>query len=92
MVCRNDEGERSRSYVWGTSAPLCRMRGIEGVGTVQLVYAGGLLRMGSDSLLMHLWRSVRVGFTGKGESDVRLVRAGTCWPENLHGSRMGYLP
>ena len=29
----------------------CRMKQIEGVGTVQLVYIGGLLRMGSDYLL-----------------------------------------
>ena len=28
------------------------------------------LRMGSDSLLMPVWRSVGDGFTGKGESDV----------------------
>ena len=35
-----------------TSADSCRMRGIEGVATVVLVFAGGLLRMGGDSLLV----------------------------------------
>ena len=48
--------------------------------------------MGSDYLLMPVWRSVRDGFTGKGESDVRVVRAGTRQPGNLHGSKMSYLP
>ena len=37
------------------------------------MYAGGLFRMGSDSLLMPVWRSVRDGLSGKGESDVRVV-------------------
>ena len=32
------------------SADSCRMRGIEGVGTVELVFVGGLLRMGGNSL------------------------------------------
>ena len=32
-----------------TSADSCRMWGIEGVGTVELVYVGGLLRMGGNS-------------------------------------------
>ena len=35
-----------------TSAVSCRMRGLEGVGTVELVYVGGLLRMDGDSLLV----------------------------------------
>ena len=43
------------------------MREIEGVATVDLVYVGGLLRMGGDSLLLPVWRSVGGGFTGKGE-------------------------
>ena len=56
------------------SADYCRMRGIEGVGIVELVYVGGLLRMGvGDSLLLPVWRSVGGGFTGKGESDVWVV-------------------
>ena len=33
--------------------------------------------MGGDSLLMPMWRSVGDGFTGKGESDVWVVREGT---------------
>ena len=33
--------------------------------------------MGSDSLLMPVWRFVGDRFTGKGESDVWVVRAGT---------------
>ena len=49
----------------------------EGVGMVELRFAGGLLRMGDDSLLLPVWRSVGDGFTGKEESDVWLVRAGT---------------
>ena len=43
----------------------------------ELVYVGGLLRMGDDSLLVPVWRSVGDGFTGKGEPDVWLVRADT---------------
>ena len=35
-----------------TSADSCRMRGIEGVAIVELVYVSGLLRMGGDSLLV----------------------------------------
>ena len=45
--------------------------------TVELVFAGGLLRMGDDSLLVPVWRYVRDGFTSKGVSDVWLVRTGT---------------
>ena len=59
-----------------TSADSCRMRGIEGLRMVKL-YVGGLLRVGKDSLLVPVWRSVGDGFTGKGEWDVWLVRAGT---------------
>ena len=44
---------------------------------VELVFVGGLLWMGGDSVLVSVWRSVGVGFTGKGESDVWVVRAGT---------------
>ena len=54
---------------------------------VELVYVGRLLGIDGDSLLLPVWRSFGDGFTGKGESDVWVVRAG-----NLHGSRMGYLP
>ena len=48
----------------------CRTREIEGVGTVELVCFGGLLRMGGESFLLLVWRSVGGGFTGKGELDV----------------------
>ena len=53
------------------------MRGIEGFGTVELVYVGRLLRKAGDSLLVPKWRSVGDGFTNKGEPDVWLVTAGT---------------
>ena len=53
----------------GASADSCMMREIGGVRTVELVYVGGLLRMGGGSLLVLVWRSV-----GEGESDVWLVR------------------
>ena len=63
-----------------TSADSCRMRKIEGVGTVVLVYVGRLLRMGGDSLILPACRSVGDGFTGKGKSDVWVVRADqTMW-------------
>ena len=53
-----------------TSADACRMKRIEEVETVEMVYVGGMLRMGYDSLLVPVWRSVGDGFTGKFESDV----------------------
>ena len=55
----------------------CRTREIEGVGTVELVCVGRLLRMSGKSLLLSVWRSVGSGFTGKGELDVWVVRAVT---------------
>ena len=75
-----------------TLADYCRLRRTEDMRMVELVYVGGLPRIGDDSLLVPVWRSVGDGFTGKGESDMWLVRTGTWRPENLHGSRMGYLP
>ena len=75
-----------------TSVDSCRMSGIEGVGTVELVYVVRLLRIGGDSLLVPVWISVGDGFTGKGASNVWIVRAGIWRPGNLHGCRMGYLP
>ena len=45
------------------STDSCRIGEIEGVGTVELVYVGTLLRMGCDSLLMPVCGSV-----GGGES------------------------
>ena len=44
----------------------CRTGEIEGVGTVELVCVGGLLRMGGESLLLPVWISVRGGFIGRG--------------------------
>ena len=52
------------------SAESSRMRGTEGFGMVELVHVGGLLKMGGDSLLLLVWRSVGDGFTGKGDLDV----------------------
>ena len=67
-----------------TSADSCRTREIEGVGTVELVCIGGLLRMSGEYLLLPKWRSVGSGFTRKGELDVWVVRAVTLRPENFH--------
>ena len=60
----------SQAYVPVTSADSCRTREIEGVGTVELVGVGGLLRMVGESFLLLVWRSVGGGFTGKGKLDV----------------------
>ena len=60
-----------------TSADSCRTRKIEGVETVDLVCVSGLLRMGGNSFLFLVWRSVGSGFTDKGDLDVWVVRAGT---------------
>ena len=54
---RGRKGE-SRGYVQVTSADPCRIKRTEGVGTVELVNVGRLLRMDDDSLLVHVWRSV----------------------------------
>ena len=51
MECGNDGGWRSQGFVWEVSAVSCRIKGIEGVGAVQLVYIGGLLGKDSDYLL-----------------------------------------
>ena len=48
----------------------CRMRAIGGVWMVELVLVGRLL-------LAPVQRSVGYGFTGRGESDLRVVRTGT---------------
>ena len=71
------------------SADSCRMRVIEGVRMVGLVHVGELLRMDGYSLLVSVWRFVVDGFTGKGESDVWVVRAGTWQPGNLHWKQNG---
>ena len=75
-----------------TSADSCRMRGIEGVGMVELVFFGGLLTIRGDSLLQSVWRPVGDRLTVQGELDVWIVRAGTWQPGNLHRNRIGYLP
>ena len=53
-----------------TSADPCRTVEVEGVTTVELVCVARLLRMGGESLLLLVWRSVGGGFTSKGELDV----------------------
>ena len=50
-----------------TSAGSCSTGEVEGVGTVELVCVGRLLRMGGESLPLPVWRSVGGGLTGKGE-------------------------
>ena len=57
-----------------TSADSSRMREIAGVGTVELVYLGGLLKVGGDSFLLPMWRSAGGEFSDKRESDVQVVR------------------
>ena len=52
-------------------------REIEGAGKVELVCVGRLWRMGGECLLMPVWRSVRVGFIGKGELDAWAFKAVT---------------
>ena len=60
-------GVGSQIYVMVTSAGSCRTGKIEGVGAVELVCVGRLSRMGGESLLLPVRRSVEGGFTGKGE-------------------------
>ena len=52
LKCKTDWGEGSQGYVWMTSTDYYRMREIEGVGSVELSYVGGLLKIGGDSLLL----------------------------------------
>ena len=66
LTCGNDGG-RIQVYVMVTSAGSCRTGKIEGVGAVELVCVGRLSRMGGESLLLPVRRSVGGGFTGKGE-------------------------
>ena len=56
---------------------LRRTREIDGAEKVELVCVGGLWRMGGECLLMPVWRSVRVGFIGKGELDAWAFKAVT---------------
>ena len=81
-------GSRITSLRDGYVSPFLRgTREIEGARKVELVCVGGLWRMGGECLLMPVWRSVRVGFIGKGELDAWAFKAVTWRPENLH--RMG---
>ena len=52
-------------------------REIDGVGKLELLCVGRLWRMGSKSLLMPVWRSVRAGFIGKGELDAWVFKTVT---------------
>ena len=71
-------GSRITSLRDGYVSLLLRgMREIEGVEKVELVSVGGQWRMGGECLLMHVWRSVKVGFTGKGELDAWAFNAVT---------------
>ena len=49
------------------SAGSCRTGRVGGVGTVELVCVGGLLRMGDESFLLPVWRSVGRGFSGQAD-------------------------
>ena len=49
------------------SANSCKMVQVEGVGTVELVCVGRLLRMGYDSFIMSM-----CGFVGSGEPGSRM--------------------
>ena len=44
------------------------------MGTVELVCVGGLLRIGGESLLLPVWRSIGGGLTKKEELGAWLVR------------------
>ena len=54
LACRNDGGGR-------ITADSCRIGEVEGVGTVELVCVGRLLRMGCDSFVMPVCGSVESG-------------------------------
>ena len=66
LECKDDGGGGSREYVQVTAADSCRMREIEGVGIVELVYIGRLLRMGGDSLLGLCGDLLEIGSLAKG--------------------------
>ena len=71
-------GSRITSLRGGDVSSLVRgTREIEGAEKVELVCVGGLWRMGGKCLLMPVWRSVRVGFIGKGELDAWAFKAVT---------------
>ena len=66
LACGNDGGGIT-SLCDGDVTGSSRTGEIEGVGAVELVCVGRLSRMGGESLLLPVWRSVGGGFTGKGE-------------------------
>ena len=70
LACKSDGGGGSRGWEQVVSADSWRMKGIEGVGTMELVLDGRLLWMGGDPVLVPVWRSIGDGLTGKGELDV----------------------
>ena len=71
-------GSRITSLRGGDVSSLLRgTREKEGAEKVELVCVGGLWRMGGECLLMPVWRSVRVGFIGKGELDAWAFKAVT---------------
>ena len=74
-MCRNDGGKVSRGCVQVTSPYSCRMRRIESVGTVELVFVGRLLMIGGDSFPSLCMDQLAVGCV-MCESDVSVVRAG----------------
>ena len=61
-------GRKITGYVQVASADSCRTKEIEGVGTVELVCVGGLLRMGGESFLLPVWCGdlLEVGSLAKG--------------------------
>ena len=63
LECKDDGGGGSREYVQVTAADSCRMREIEGVGIVELVYVG---RLGGDSLLGLCGDLLEIGSLAKG--------------------------
>ena len=60
-----------------TSAGSGRAGQVEGVRTVELVCVGGLWKVGGESLLLPVWRSVGGRLIGKEELDAQVVRAVT---------------
>ena len=90
LACRNDVRRVSGGCVQVTLPYSCRMKRIESVGMVELVFVGRLLVINGDSLLMLVCGSVGAEFTSKGQSDVHVARAGTWWLGHSHGSRMSY--
>ena len=63
LACTNDGGGESRAYVKVTSTDSCRIGGVVGVGTTEMVYVG---RIGCDSLLMSVCGSVGAEWTTMG--------------------------